>query len=42
MALRFEKLIVNLSANEHCSARSSNLFALAFSLSRLTSLITRQ
>ena len=42
MALHFEKLIVSLSADDHCSTRSSNLFALAFSLFRLTSLITRQ
>ena len=42
MALHFEKLIVSLLANDHCSVLSSNLFALAFSLSRLISLITRQ
>ena len=42
MALHFEKLIVSLLANDHCLALSSNLFALAFSLSSLISLITRQ
>ena len=42
MALHFEKLIVSLLAGDHCSVQSSNLFALAFSLSRLISLITRQ
>ena len=40
MALHFEKLIVSLLADDHCSVLSSNLFALAFSLSRLISLIT--
>ena len=42
IALHFEKLIVSLLADDHCSVLSSNLFALAFSLSRLISLITRQ
>ena len=42
MALHFEKLIVSLLADDHCSALSSNLFDVAFSLSRLISLITRQ
>ena len=42
IALHFEKLIANLLADDRCSVPSSNLFALAFSLSRLTSLITRQ
>ena len=42
MTLHFEKLIVSLLADDHCSVLSSNLFALAFSLSRLISLITRQ
>ena len=41
-ALHFEKLVVSLLANDHCSVISSNLFALVFSLSRLISLITRQ
>ena len=40
MALHFEKLIVSLLADDHCSVLSSNLFALAFSLPRLISLIT--
>ena len=40
MALHFDKLIVSLSADDHCSVLRSNLFALAFSLSRLSSLIT--
>ena len=30
MALHFEKLIVSLLADEHCSVLSSNLFALSF------------
>ena len=42
MALHFEKLIVSLLTDDHCSNLSSNLFALAFSLSILISLITRQ
>ena len=42
MALHIEKLIVCLLADDHCSVLSSNLFALAFSLSRLITLITRQ
>ena len=42
MALHFEKLIVSLLADDHCSVLSSKLFALAYSLSRLISLITRQ
>ena len=42
MALHFEKLLVSLLADDHCSVLSSNLFALAFSLSSLISLITRQ
>ena len=42
MALHFGKLIVSLLADHHCSVLSNNLFALAFSLSRLISLITRQ
>ena len=42
MALHFEKLIVSLLVDDHCSVLNSNLFALAFSLSRVISLITRQ
>ena len=42
MALHFEKLIVSLLADDHCSVLSSNSFALAFSLSSLISLIARQ
>ena len=42
MALHFEKLIVSLLADDHCSVLNSNLFALSFRLSRLISLITRQ
>ena len=42
MALHFEKLIVSLLTDDHCSVLSSNLFALAFSLSRLISLVRRQ
>ena len=42
MALHFDKFIVNLLAVDHSSVLCSNLFALAFSLSRLISFITRQ
>ena len=41
-ALHFEKLFVGLLADYHSSEQSSNLFALAFSLSRVTSLFMRQ
>ena len=42
MALHFENLIVSLLADDSCSVQNRNLFALAFSLSRLTSLTTRR
>ena len=42
MALHFEKLIMSLLVDDNCSVLSSNLFALAFRLSKLTWLITRQ
>ena len=42
MALHFEKLIMSLFADDRSSVKSSTLFALGFSLSRFTSLFTRQ
>ena len=42
MALHSEKFILSLSADDHCLVQSSNLCGLAFSLSSLIALITRQ